>query len=171
MPLLAHGGEAVQPPAGAFAGLVHVRFSFDRAGLRDRMQGALMAAAQHEAEPRAMWLPPPIEAGLPAAAAALERSLVLQPDAGAVAAATAGLQERGAQRLNAEQRQAVAAVVCGAGRAFPFALFGPPGARAGAPRAARQGGSGLPGWCRRAPALMADPALPLPVLLQAPARP
>mgnify|MGYP001810928834 CR=1 FL=1 len=37
------------------------------------------------------------------------------------------MHERGSQRLNEEQRQAVAAVVCGAGRAFPYALFGPPG--------------------------------------------
>ncbi|PRW57862.1 helicase MOV-10 [Chlorella sorokiniana] len=51
----------------------------------------------------------------------------LQPGADAVAAVAANLQERGKQRLNAEQRTAVAAVVSGAGRAFPYALFGPPG--------------------------------------------
>ena len=57
----------------------------------------------------------------------MQRLKQLQPDAGAVAAVAATLKERGKQRLNAEQRSAVAAVVCGAGRAYPYALFGPPG--------------------------------------------
>ena len=37
------------------------------------------------------------------------------------------LQERGPQRLNAEQRLAVASVLLGAGGPTPFALWGPPG--------------------------------------------
>ncbi|KAI7838701.1 hypothetical protein COHA_007499 [Chlorella ohadii] len=59
--------------------------------------------------------------------AVLRRFRRLQPEADDVAAAAAGMQERGRQRLNGEQRTAVAAVVCGAGRAYPYALFGPPG--------------------------------------------
>ena len=50
-----------------------------------------------------------------------------QPTIQLVAEAAARLQEKGRQKLNAEQRAAVAAVVCGAGRSVPFALFGPPG--------------------------------------------
>lgn len=38
-----------------------------------------------------------------------------------------GIQEVAAQKLNAEQRLAVASVLCGAGGSTPFALFGPPG--------------------------------------------
>jgi hypothetical protein len=123
--------------SGLFDGLVHVRFSFDRAPLR-RMQQAIAAAGQHKLAQAACWLPP---GGAPAAqqgggsqgggsetlAAAQERLEQLQPEADAVAEVAANMQERGSQRLNAEQRQAVAAVVCGAGRAMPFALFGPPG--------------------------------------------
>ena len=37
------------------------------------------------------------------------------------------ISERGARTLNAEQRLAVAAHLCGAGGRVPFALFGPPG--------------------------------------------
>lgn len=38
-----------------------------------------------------------------------------------------GISERGARTLNAEQRLAVAALLCGAGGRVPFTLFGPPG--------------------------------------------
>ena len=37
------------------------------------------------------------------------------------------LQERGSQRLNSEQRTAVASVLLRAGGPRPYALFGPPG--------------------------------------------
>lgn len=74
--------------------------------------------------------------------AVLRRFRRLQPEADDVAAAAAGMQERGRQRLNGEQRTAVAAVVCGAGRAYPYALFGPPG-KCGACLAAGKPRSGL----------------------------
>ncbi len=74
--------------------------------------------------------------------AVLRRFRRLQPEADDVAAAAAGIQERGRQRLNGEQRTAVAAVVCGAGRAYPYALFGPPG-KCGACLAAGKPRSGL----------------------------
>ena len=123
--------------SGLFDGLVHVRFSFDRAPLR-RMQQAIAAAGQQQLAQAACWLPPggglvqeqggSSQGGGPEVlAAAQERLEQLQPEADAVAAVAASMQERGSQRLNGEQRQAVAAVVCGAGRAVPFALFGPPG--------------------------------------------
>ena len=123
--------------SGHFDGLVHVRFSFDRAPLR-RMHQAIAAAGQQQLAQAACWLPPggalgpqpggssqagQAEALVPAQA----RLEQLQPEADSVVAVAASMQERGSQRLNAEQRQAVAAVVCGAGRAMPFALFGPPG--------------------------------------------
>ena len=50
-----------------------------------------------------------------------------QPTMQLVEEEAARLQKKGRQKLNAEQRAAVAAVVCGAGRTAPFALFGPPG--------------------------------------------
>ena len=100
------------------------------------MQSALGAVGQQQLEPGAVWVPPPEAAaaaqqqeggGSGAAEAALKRMCKLQPEAAMVAETAAGMKERGRQRLNAEQRQAVAAVVCGAGRAYPYALFGPPG--------------------------------------------
>lgn len=50
-----------------------------------------------------------------------------QPTAAAVKAVEGTMAHVGAQRLNEEQRWAVAAVLAGAGAATPFALFGPPG--------------------------------------------
>lgn len=50
-----------------------------------------------------------------------------QPAQAEVEAIAGGLQEHGKRRLNREQRQSVAAVLCGAGGVMPFALFGPPG--------------------------------------------
>lgn len=132
---------------GLFNGLVHVRFGFDRLALQ-RMHSALAQAAARQLLPHACWLPPGkaligagdsgsnSDAGTDAAASAgaalstaqLQRLQQLQPEAEAVARAARDMQERGSQRpLNAEQRQAIAAVVCGSGRAMPYALFGPPG--------------------------------------------
>ena len=119
------------------AACLHVRFSFDRAPLR-RMQQAIAAAGQQQLAQAACWLPPggalvqqqggsSHGGGSEAVAAEQARFDLLQPEADAVAAVAASMEEQGSQRLNAEQRQAVAAVVCGAGRAMPFALFGPPG--------------------------------------------
>lgn len=53
--------------------------------------------------------------------------LQMQPTVQAVSETASSLKERGKQRLNAEQRHAVAAVLEGAGRFAPYALFGPPG--------------------------------------------
>lgn len=103
---------------------MHVRFSFDRESLQ-RMQQAVAVAAQQQLEPQACWLPP--AGALPAGGGdggghppALDRLCKLQPEADLVAATAASLRELGAQQLNAEQRNAVAAVLCGAGRAFPY---------------------------------------------------
>ena len=79
----------------------------------------------------------------------MQRLKQLQPDAGAVGAVAANLQERGKQRLNAEQRSAVAAVVSGAGRAYPYALFGPPGKCSSSPALAGSACHGLL-WLRGA---------------------
>ena len=59
--------------------------------------------------------------------AVLRKLSRLQPALEEVEAVAEGLQERGKRRLNREQRQAVAAVLCGAAGVVPFALFGPPG--------------------------------------------
>lgn len=45
----------------------------------------------------------------------------------AVRQAAQGMREVAPQRLNAEQKLAVASVLCGAGVGAPFTLFGPPG--------------------------------------------
>ena len=103
---------------GAFGGLVHVRLTFDRTPLQ-RMHDALAAAAT--ASPPGCTLVPPVPP---------QRLAELAPKAADVAAAAAALQEGGCRPLNAEQRQAVAAVLCGGGRSAPYALFGPPGAAA-----------------------------------------
>lgn len=50
-----------------------------------------------------------------------------QPATHALHQAVSEFRELGRQRLNSEQRAAVAAVVSGGGRGTPFALFGPPG--------------------------------------------
>lgn len=119
-PLLARlgrpaGGSAQLEQQGPlFDGLVHARFSFPREPLL-AMHAALQAAAVLHGR---CCLVPPCDPQTLAA---------LAPGAEAVAAAAAGLHERGPRRLNAEQRQAVAALVCGAGRGGPFALWGPPG--------------------------------------------
>lgn len=125
--------------SGLFDGLVHVRLSFDRLSFR-RMQRALCDVVERQ---HACWIPPGDAqpqpqagagaSGREAARAAQEQQdrqdrLLLQPTADEVAATVAGLQECGGQALNAEQRQAIAAVLCGAGRAHPYSLFGPPGA-------------------------------------------
>ncbi|EFN55641.1 hypothetical protein CHLNCDRAFT_133825 [Chlorella variabilis] len=124
--------------SGLFDGLVHVRLSFDRLSFR-RMQRALCDVVERQ---HACWIPPGDAqpqpqagagaSGREAARAAQEQQdrqdrLLLQPTADEVAATVAGLQECGGQALNAEQRQAIAAVLCGAGRAHPYSLFGPPG--------------------------------------------
>ncbi|GAB4815315.1 hypothetical protein N2152v2_002361 [Parachlorella kessleri] len=111
------GGDA----KGTFDGLVHVRFSFDR-GPMASMHGALRTAAAMPAMSPCRLLPSDILSGSDAALTAGE-----QPSLELVAGEVARLQEKGRQKLNAEQRAAVAAVVCGAGRTAPFALFGPPG--------------------------------------------
>ncbi|KAL4430622.1 hypothetical protein ABPG75_005878 [Micractinium tetrahymenae] len=154
LPQVPHLAAAQQfGDTGLFDGLVHVRFSFDRLALH-RMHAALADAAREQLLPHACWLPPgdgaqgcdgsgssgggggsdaatdasPASAGPALSQADLERLAQLQPEAEAVAQVAAGMQERGSQRpLNAEQRQAIAAVICGAGRAMPYALFGPPG--------------------------------------------
>lgn len=160
VPQLASAPAAL-PASTLFDGLVHVRFTFDRGATR-RMQKAIAAVGRQQLQDAACWVTPDVApaAGGPGSssaagsgsgsessssssssfsAAAVQRLLKLQPGADAVAAAAAAMQERGRQRLNAEQRSAVAAVVCGAGRAFPYALFGPPGAlvHALAPRLSR----------------------------------
>ncbi len=135
--------------SGLFDGLIHVRFSFDRLALH-RMHGALAQAAEKQLLAHACWLPPGealgslsggkgddngggnvsdgTHAGPALSTAELRRLEQLQPEAEAVAQVAGDMRERGSQRpLNAEQRQAIAAVVCGAGRAMPYALFGPPG--------------------------------------------
>jgi hypothetical protein len=120
--------------SGLFDGLLHVRFSFDRLAF-GRMQGALAAAAEGQQLAAACWVPrwpqPPSAADEGRDAreveAHSERMRQLQPTADRVAATEPALRELGSRRLNAEQRHAVAAVVCGAGRAYPFALNGPPG--------------------------------------------
>jgi len=139
--------------SGLFDGLTHVRFSFDRTSLH-RMHSALAAVAEQQLRPHACWLPPGDSRTAGAAGAANstggssasggthgagallpdeqhQRVQLLQPTADAVAQASSVLQERGSQQLNVEQRHAVAAVLCGAGRALPYALFGPPGESAG----------------------------------------
>ena len=65
----------------------------------------------------------------PAAVQASGRTSLLQglPTAAEVESLAGGLQERGPQQLNAEQRHAVASVLLRAGGATPFALWGPPG--------------------------------------------
>lgn len=44
-----------------------------------------------------------------------------------VLAEARAIEEVGKQRLNEEQRIAIASVLCGTGDSAPFALFGPPG--------------------------------------------
>lgn len=123
VPQLTSGAAALGHSGLTFDGLCHVRFSFDRLAMR-RMQQALADASKQQLDAGACWAPP---AEAPHhRAAALQRLQRLQPEAEAVADAVAGMQERGRQRLNAEQRQAVAALVCGGGRAYPYALCGPP---------------------------------------------
>lgn len=138
---------------GLFDGLVHVRFSFDRLALQ-RMHAALALAADRQLVPHAIWLPsgePMSDSGREGGSGGVAESCAgagaavsagpalsqaerwrleqLQPEAGAVAVEAGAMRERGSQRpLNAEQRHAIASVVCGAGRAMPYALFGPPGA-------------------------------------------
>ena len=120
------------PQPGGFDGLVHVRFAPDRESMR-RMQRALAAAAHQLRDAAfqglAVALVPPARPancqGSPAAS--LPEAQRLQPTTGAVAETSASMRECGKQPLNPEQRAAVAAVVCGAGRAAPFTLFGPPG--------------------------------------------
>ncbi|KAL4423314.1 hypothetical protein ABPG77_006109 [Micractinium sp. CCAP 211/92] len=135
--------------SGLFDGLIHVRFGFDRLALH-RMHGALAQAAEKQLLAHACWLPPGealgslsggkcddsgggnvsdgTHAGPALPTAELRRLEQLQPEAEVVAKVAGTMRERGSQRpLNAEQRQAIAAVVCGAGRAMPYALFGPPG--------------------------------------------
>eukprot|EP00887_Chlorella_sp_A99_P008046 scaffold12.g8046.t1 len=107
------------PSPPLWDGLVHVRFSFDRNPIV-RMHAALAAAVAWDATLLHHPVPP-----VPP-----EQLAALAPTGKQVAAAAAGIVEAGSCRLNSEQRQAVAAVVCGAGRAAPYALFGPPGERA-----------------------------------------
>jgi hypothetical protein len=120
-PGLAAALAAGVDPGPALDGRVHARFSFDRRPLR-HMAAALRALPAAPAPPSLL---------LPCAGAAAHLATppqaALQPAAAAVDAHAAGLRERGAQRLNAEQRRAVAALVCGAARAAPYALNGPPG--------------------------------------------
>lgn len=143
VPQLAAAATAL-PASTHFDGLVHARFTFDRGAMR-RMRHAVEKAGRQQLRDAACWVTPDDSAAPAAAspgssrtagsssvsasrAAALQRLLQLQPEADVVAAAAAAMRERGRQQLNAEQRSAVAAVVSGAGRAFPYALFGPPGA-------------------------------------------
>ena len=148
MPLLAasSSGQLGGAASLGFDGLVHARLGFDRHALRS-MQNALGAAGAQQLQPEAVWLPPGDAAPAPPPAwpsqqqaqgtepalpaEGVERLRRLQPTADAVARFSAGMRERGGQRLNAEQRNAVAAVVCGGGRAYPYGLFGPPGERGG----------------------------------------
>ena len=44
-----------------------------------------------------------------------------------VSAVAQCLSLKGCTDLNREQKQAIAAMLCGAGRQLPFVLFGPPG--------------------------------------------
>jgi hypothetical protein len=129
---IARGDGTVTPrPTGAttlggsnsrmqhFDGLVHVRFTFERASLQ-RMHAAL-AMAPVSALPCRL-LP---EAGRRISDDA--QALALLPSSTAVSSSAAALPTLGGQPLNAEQRRAVAAVLAGAGRPAPYALFGPPG--------------------------------------------
>ncbi|KAK9825126.1 hypothetical protein WJX81_000626 [Elliptochloris bilobata] len=133
-------GEAESgAPADAGGGvLVHARFSFDRTPLR-RMHAALAEAAR-AGDDAIRLLPAPgraTGAGLPthedflnAVSAPPRRPHVhtdTLPSLAEVQQRADAIHERGARTLNAEQRLAVAAHLCGAGGRVPFALFGPPG--------------------------------------------
>ncbi|KAL3141854.1 hypothetical protein ABBQ32_004519 [Trebouxia sp. C0010 RCD-2024] len=135
----------------ARTGLVHVRFTFDRTPFR-RMLRALHDAGHH---PRAMQLLPPhiptmdppegssahAKASLPSddlfrqallspgpASAPLAAKDVQVPTVGKLQRKAGFLEELGSQKLNSQQRQAVASVLVGAGGGtLPLALFGPPG--------------------------------------------
>ncbi|KAK9829778.1 hypothetical protein WJX72_007868 [[Myrmecia] bisecta] len=93
--------------------LVHMRFSFDRTLLL-RMHAALSASVRAD-----VALLPDDEAS--------KQIIARLPKAADVDAVASSIRELGAQTLNQEQRAAVAALLCGAGVAAPYALFGPPG--------------------------------------------
>ena len=123
---------AVSSTSGADAPLVHVRFSFDRMPfVRMTRALSLVARAVNDLDvshaigaAEGLEVEPADMLHVPKAACDLVR---------AAAQACAGLEERnaeragGPQRLNDEQRAAVAAVLASASGDVPFALFGPPG--------------------------------------------
>jgi hypothetical protein len=137
--------QALRPPEAATAEpgtsrqqqppLVHVRPSFDRT-LLTRMAAALERAAAML--PVRSFLPPtptpqpPQPAVSSYAAAASKQPTKPQGPSKAeytasVAAAAKALQQLGKTALNEEQKDAIAAVLCGDGRELPYVLFGPPG--------------------------------------------
>lgn len=83
--------------------------------------GAASASASASGAPA-----PAVKPLAPAAAAQVQ---VPYPSPSEVAAAMAGIKERGATALNVEQRAAIAHLLAGAGAVVPYCLFGPPGAR------------------------------------------
>ena len=100
------------------------------------MQLAVSVAATLVQQSQGCWLPPAsipgssqLADGLepPALDQHLQRWRELQPTVDAVGQVAAGMTELGSQRLNDEQRSAVAAILSGAARAMPYALHGPPG--------------------------------------------
>lgn len=97
--------------------LFHVRFGFDRTPFR-RMHSALAAAAQ---SPVLRLLP--VDGSADAAEPQIQVALPSEEHLQRVAAT---VEEHGAQQLNAEQRRAVAAMLCSSGEAV-YALNGPPG--------------------------------------------
>lgn len=114
---------ACSPQGGAvhckeFDPFTSVRFAFDRRPLM-HMRGALIATASMAHSAR--LLP------------SLDGSDATDPGMQPVLADVTSLAEtlpcmsRSGERLNAEQRLAVAAVVLGAGRPSPYAVWGPPG--------------------------------------------
>ncbi|KAF8055841.1 MOV10L1 [Scenedesmus sp. PABB004] len=105
-------------PAAARSMLVHASFALDRTAL-GRMHAAIALAA---ASSRVLLPPGPATRALVAAGG------VAPPDKQReVVALAAGLAMCGSVPLNAAQRLAVAAALCGGGIAAPLVLHGPPG--------------------------------------------
>ena len=117
-----HGGDNVisEVYTNWFDGRVHVRFAFDRRPLA-QMRAALVSAGKFSYT----RLVPSIEHLMLG-----ERKDYMQPTLAKVEAAAEEMDGKfghNGARLNKEQRHAVAAVICGAGRAAPYGIHGPPG--------------------------------------------
>lgn len=118
-------GDYDEVKSSCFDGRVHVRFSFDRRPL-SHMRTALIAAGIL-AYTR---LVPPLASAASGHLMLGERKDYMQPPVAkveAVAEEMEGAIGRSGRKLNREQRHAVAAVICGAGRAAPYGIHGPPG--------------------------------------------